>query len=114
MTNLGWLLKLTGFRVLYYVKTPVLIYEPSNHNALFSTNIYPYKQERTITSYRHNTFPKKLTRKLKFVNWNHEAVSYTDRFFAFYHGFGYGDICGWTTYHDDFFRRTRNVSYPTE
>ena len=37
------------------MKTPGLIYEPSNHNALFF-NEYPYRQERTITSYAQHLF----------------------------------------------------------
>ena len=45
------------------MKTPVLIYKPSNHNAPFF-NEYPYKQERTITSYARTTlFRRKLTTK---------------------------------------------------
>ena len=83
------------------------IYEPSNHNVFFS-NKYSYKQERAITSYAQHLFEETYYRKCKFVNWKHGAVSYTDRFF------GYGDICDWTRYQDDFFRRARNVSYPTE
>ena len=94
------------------MKTPVLIYERSNHNAYSSTNTHINK---SVRSHRmHNTFSKKRTRKLKFVNWNHEAVSYTDRLFVFYHGFGYGHVCGWKRFQNDFYRRARNVSYPTK
>ena len=37
------------------MKTPVLIWDPSNHNALFS-NECPYKQQYTITSYAQHFF----------------------------------------------------------
>ena len=78
----------------------------------FSTKTHINK---SVRSHRmHDTFSKKRTRKLKFVNLNHEAVSYTDRLFVFNHRFGYGHVCGWTTYNDDFFRWARNVSYLTE
>ena len=70
------------------MKTPALM-QYKNHPITmryFSTNTHINK---CVRSHRmHNTFSaKKRTRKLKLVNWNHEAVSYTDRFFVFYHGF---------------------------
>ena len=63
----------------------------------FSMNTHISK---SVRSHRmHNTFRRKLTTKqsrLKFINCNHEALSYDDRFFIFYYGFEYGHVCGWT------------------
>ena len=62
----------------------------------FSTNTHISK---SVRSHRmHNTFSEETYNKTKskFINCNHEALSYDDRFFIFYYGFGYGHVCGWT------------------